>query len=204
MNKLWYTAAAVVLTVAAIKTVLVSLLFLTPEQRDLVTLSGLFAGFAVLTACVAHITFIRIKAHFDGQRRSRATLGADDPASKEVILQHYAAEWGLSQAEAEVALFVVKGFSNGEIAEMRGCAVATVKSQLGKIYQKSGLETRYQLIGYVTDEVCAVAQEAGQAAPQPSVRPLFKLGEMKALAGKSGSAAAANLMPEQRATAGGR
>ncbi|QFT99825.1 hypothetical protein FIU85_21075 (plasmid) [Roseovarius sp. THAF8] len=43
---------------------------------------------------------------------------------------------------------------------MRGSAITTVKSQLGRIYQKFGLETRYQLIAYVTDEVVSMAKEA--------------------------------------------
>lgn len=211
MNKLWLTATAVVLTVAAIKTVLVSQLILAEAQRDLITLTGLFAGFSVLTACVAHITFTRFKAHFEGQRRTRIAPGADETASKELVVQRHADEWGLSQAETEVALFVAKGFSNSEIADMRSCAIATVKSQLGKIYQKSGLETRYQLIAYVSDEVCAMAQEAGPAAaptgPQPAAsprRPMFKRGEMTSLFGKSGNATAANTIPDHQTALGGR
>jgi DNA-binding CsgD family transcriptional regulator len=74
-----------------------------------------------------------------------------------VILRH-ANTWGLSQAEADVAIIVVKGFSNSEIAEMRGCAIATVKPLLGRIYHKSGFDSRYQLIAFVTDEVCATSQ----------------------------------------------
>ena len=70
----------------------------------------------------------------------------------------HANTWGLSQAEADVAIFVVKGFSNSEIAKMHGCAIATVKTQLGRIYHKSGFDSRYQLIAFVTDEVCATSQ----------------------------------------------
>ena len=45
---------------------------------------------------------------------------------------------------------------------MRGSALATVKTQLGRIYQKSGLDSRYQLIAFVTDEVCSMSQ-----SPEP-------------------------------------
>jgi len=88
----------------------------------------------------------------------------------------HAADWGLSQAEADVAIFAVKGFSNTEIAEMRGSAIATVKSQLGRIYQKSGLESRYQLIAFVTDEVCGMAAKPDTAPDRRatvSALPLF-------------------------------
>lgn len=86
-----------------------------------------------------------------------------------MILRH-ANTWGLSQAEADVAIFVVKGFSNSEIAEMRGCAIATVKTLLGRIYHKSGFDSRYQLIAFVTDEVCATSQASKPSKAQLNTR----------------------------------
>ncbi|WP_168624313.1 LuxR C-terminal-related transcriptional regulator [Roseicyclus persicicus] len=160
------------------KTALVVQVLMDPAQVDPVTVSGLFAGFTVMTAGVAYVTFTRIRAHLEALRRSRVAAGLDEGASKETVIAQHAVEWGLSQAETEVALFVAKGFSNAEIASMRGCAIATVKSQLGSIYQKSGLETRYQLMAFVTDEVCALAQDttvAADAAPArvaPAAQPV--------------------------------
>lgn len=77
--------------------------------------------------------------------------GAD--LDKVRVLEEMSSPWGLSRAETEVALFAVKGFSNKEIADLRGSEVGTVKKQLSNVYRKSGLESRYQLMAYVTDEV---------------------------------------------------
>ena len=84
------------------------------------------------------------------------------------MIEVHAREWGLTKAEMDVAIMVVKGFSNAEIAAMRGSALQTVKSQLSAIYHKSGLEGRYQLMAYITDEVCETSRASG-AQKQPAV-----------------------------------
>ncbi|SFR39789.1 helix-turn-helix transcriptional regulator [Litoreibacter janthinus] len=159
MSRIWVLGLAAVLAIAAIKTFVVVRFVLRPEQIDQALVSGLFALFFGLTAAVAYFSFTQLRAYLDRQRKEKLAPGVSEPVAKETVILRNARDWGLSQAEADVAIFVVKGFSNSEIAEMRGCAVATVKSQLGKIYQKSGLESRYQLIAFVTDEVCAMVKE---------------------------------------------
>ncbi|WP_172976578.1 helix-turn-helix transcriptional regulator [Roseivivax sp. THAF40] len=138
------------------------------EAADPAILSALFALFFALTATVAYVTFTQLRSFLNRQRKEKLAPGAGEPVAKETVILRHASDWGLSKAEADVAIFVVKGFSNSEIAEMRGCAIATVKSQLGRIYQKSGLESRYQLIAFVTDEVCSMANETD--APQTQMR----------------------------------
>ncbi len=190
MTRIWTTAAGAVLIVAAVKTGLVAQFVLSPAQIDLPMVSGLFATFTVLTAGVAYVAFSQIRAHFEAKRKTRLEGWADNAASKETIIERCRVQWGLSQAETDVALFVAKGFSNSEIADMRGCAIATVKSQLGAIYQKSGLETRYQLMSFVADEVCEIAQELGQsrrhdnaeavpAGVQAKTRAIFEMASAK-------------------------
>lgn len=158
MSRFWLMAGAGVGLVGALKTGLVVMFAFQGDAPSLIVLSGLFALFTSLTAGVATVAFYRFRTYFEAQRKGRLTPGADESVSKETVISRYRAEWGLSAAETDVALFVAKGFSNAEIAEMRGCAIATIKSQLGSIYQKSGLETRYQMMAFVTDEVCAMAQ----------------------------------------------
>ncbi len=163
MSRFWISGAAVVLAIAALKTLAVTS-FAPGLQPSVATVTGLFALFTILTAAVAWFIVTRLLTHLDNQRKERLAPGSGDPVAKETVVARYAPDWGLSQAEADVAIFVAKGFSNSEIADMRGCAIATVKSQLSKIYQKSGLESRYQLIAFVTDEVCAMAN--GPSAPE--------------------------------------
>lgn len=57
-------------------------------------------------------------------------------------------QWGLSPAERETALLIVKGFSIAEIAELRGKSAGTIKAQNSAIYQKSGLSGRVQFVSY--------------------------------------------------------
>jgi DNA-binding CsgD family transcriptional regulator len=47
--------------------------------------------------------------------------------------------WGLTEAEREVGLLLLKGLSHKEVASFRGTAEATVRHQARSIYQKTGL-----------------------------------------------------------------
>ena len=49
--------------------------------------------------------------------------------------------------------YVMKGFSNAEVAELRGTTAATVKSQLNSIYRKSGCANRQQLISFLVEDM---------------------------------------------------
>lgn len=159
MSRIWITGIVVVTAIAALKTFLVVHFALPSGSLSFETVSGLFSLFFALTAVVAYLSFTQLRNYLERQRKEKLAPGAGEPAAKETVILRNAPDWGLSKAEADVAIFVAKGFSNGEIAEMRGCAIATVKSQLGRIYAKSGLESRYQLMAFVTDEVCSMANE---------------------------------------------
>ena len=53
---------------------------------------------------------------------------------------------GLTDAETSVAMLIVAGLSNAEIAEARGCAIRTVANQVASLLVKSGAASRYELI----------------------------------------------------------
>jgi DNA-binding CsgD family transcriptional regulator len=160
MRNIWVIGVGLVSVVASVKTYLVVQLAMPNVATDWPMVSGLFALFFALTAAVAYFSYTQMRSYFARQRKEKLTPGASEPVAKETVILRNANDWGLSQAEADVAIFVVKGFSNSEIADMRGSSIATVKSQLGKIYSKSGLESRYQLIAFVTDEVCSMSRVA--------------------------------------------
>lgn len=175
MSRIWFTGLAFVTAVAALKTILVVQFILPSTSANMTMISGLFVLFFALTAAVGYVSFTQLRAYIERQRKEKLAPGASEPAAKETVILRNAQNWGLSQAEADVAIFVAKGFSNGEIADMRGCAIATVKSQLGRIYQKSGLESRYQLIAFVTDEVCSMANEGEAEKVQVLTREVLPL-----------------------------
>jgi len=65
-------------------------------------------------------------------------------------------EWRLTPAEADVALFALKGCDVGEIAGLRGSASGTVRAQLARIYAKAGVESQSGLIALFLDELVAL------------------------------------------------
>ncbi len=69
------------------------------------------------------------------------------------MLEDRFARWGLTPAERDVALFVIKGFSTTEIAELRQTAAGTVKAQTNAIYRKSGTSGRAQLISLFVEDL---------------------------------------------------
>jgi len=177
MQRTWVFGSVLVTVIAALKTLLVVHFAFggVSGAPSLVVLSGLFALFFALTAVVAYVACTQLTRHVVQKRREKLAPGMSEPVAKETVILRHAPDWGLSQAEADVAIFVAKGFSNGEIADMRGSAITTVKSQLGRIYQKSGLESRYQLIAFVTDEVVSMAREAEEPAAKISTKDALPL-----------------------------
>jgi DNA-binding CsgD family transcriptional regulator len=179
MSRIWVSGILVVVAIAGLKTFVVVNFALPEASSNPALISGLFALFFALTAAVAYVSFTQLRAHLENLRKEKLAPGASEPVAKETVILRNAPHWGLSQAEADVAIFVAKGFSNGEIADMRGCALATVKTQLGRIYSKSGLASRYQLIAFVTDEVCSMVQEPEDASAQISTRTVLPLSGRK-------------------------
>ena len=64
-------------------------------------------------------------------------------------------DWALSDSEREIAIFAMKGFSNSEIADLRGTSASTVKSQMNAIYRKSNFSNRQQIISFLVEELLA-------------------------------------------------
>ncbi|MEZ4752758.1 MAG: LuxR C-terminal-related transcriptional regulator [Bdellovibrionota bacterium] len=61
--------------------------------------------------------------------------------------------WGLSEAENQVGLLMIKGLSHKEIAELRGTAEATVRQQARNIYQKSNLPGKAAFSAYFLEDL---------------------------------------------------
>ena len=59
---------------------------------------------------------------------------------------HEGADGGLTEAEREIVVGVLAGWSNRRIADERGVSVRTVANQLTSIYRKLGVGSRHELI----------------------------------------------------------
>ena len=182
MTRFWICGFGLVLAISALKTYVIVLITMDGSAVDWSMVSGLFALFLTLTSTVAYIIYTQLHRFLERECKGKLSAGQSEPVAKESVILRNAADWGLSQAEADVAIFVVKGFSNTEIADMRGSAITTVKSQLGRIYNKTGFENRYQLIAFVTDEVCASAHEGGAKIQRSTRKELSIVGRTRSAA----------------------
>jgi DNA-binding CsgD family transcriptional regulator len=78
--------------------------------------------------------------------------------------------WGFSPSEQAVAVFAMKGFSNNEIAVLRGTSSSTIKSQMNSIFRKAGFSNRQQLIAFLVEDLLAGVSVAG-TPPERQVQP---------------------------------
>jgi len=61
--------------------------------------------------------------------------------------------WNLTKAEAEVGLFLLKGLSHKEIANIRQTSERTVREQSRALYRKSGLPGRSSLSAFFLEDL---------------------------------------------------
>lgn len=59
--------------------------------------------------------------------------------------------WGLSKAEKDISLLLIKGMSSKDIAILRNVTEKTIRTHASAVYKKSGLTTRYELAAYFID-----------------------------------------------------
>lgn len=70
--------------------------------------------------------------------------------------------WGMSVAEKDVGMLMLKGLSHKEIARLRGTTEATVRQQAQSIYQKSDLPGKTAFSAYFLEDL--IASDAGTQA----------------------------------------
>lgn len=81
------------------------------------------------------------------------------------LLEERFAEWGLTPAERDVALFAIKGMSTAEIGALRNTSEGTVKAQTNAIYRKAGVTGRPQLLSLFIEDL--MRDDVPQGAVQP-------------------------------------
>ena len=69
------------------------------------------------------------------------------------VLRERFKRWDLTPAEADVAMFAIKGFSIPDIANLRGVSEGTIKAQTAAIYRKAGVSGRPQLLSLFIDDL---------------------------------------------------
>ena len=114
-----------------------------------ILLEGLIA-FALMAGVVVGAWHMRTLLA-DARRREQA-LAIARGALAEHVAARFAA-WGLTAAEADVALFALKGCDAAEIARLRGAAQGTVRAQLSQVYAKAGVSSQAALVSLFFEDL---------------------------------------------------
>lgn len=83
-------------------------------------------------------------------------------------------EWGLTAAERDVAIMILKGLDNDTIANMRKTAAGTVRAQATSIYTKSQTDGRAQFISLIVEELLAGNDHLQTASEEKMPKPSDK------------------------------
>lgn len=95
-------------------------------------------------------------------RQDEAAVAAAKGALAELARLRFS-DWRLTGAEADVALFALKGCDVAEIATLRGAAAGTVRAQLARVYAKAGVRSQSALIALFMEELVETADGEGDA-----------------------------------------
>lgn len=84
--------------------------------------------------------------------RAKLALKRASSAFAEVLDDRFT-EWNLSNAEKDVVMFLIKGSSTAEIANMRNTSEGTIKAQNAAIYKKAGVSGKTQLLSLFVEDL---------------------------------------------------
>lgn len=112
-------------------------------------IEGLVA-FALLAGVVLGARHMRLLIA-EARRREQALAVASGALGAHIARRF--ADWGLTPAEADVALFALKGCDAAEIAQMRGAAQGTVRAQLSQVYAKAGVASHAGLVSLFFEDL---------------------------------------------------
>lgn len=111
------------------------------------------AAMALLVAVV--LGTLQVRSLIAAARRNETAVAAAQGALAELIALRFE-EWQLTAAEADVALFALKGCDIAEIAGFRGSAAGTVRAQLARVYAKAQVDSQSGLIAQFLEELIAL------------------------------------------------
>jgi DNA-binding CsgD family transcriptional regulator len=123
--------------------------------------SAILVGFAAVGAIVRRLRVSLRETH--GLREQLATSRVDAERwardARKLIegladaIDEQLGRWGLSAAEKDIALLLLKGLEHKEIAELRGVSETTVRQQARSLYRKAGLAGRHELAAFFLEDL---------------------------------------------------
>ena len=117
------------------------------QYRELLEIGSALGLFLCVVLGAWTLWRAHLERHLAEERLRRASGAFMD------LLQERFGEWALTKAEADVALFAIKGMSTAEIAVLRQTSEGTVKAQTNAIYRKAGVSGRSQLLSVFIEDL---------------------------------------------------
>ncbi len=109
-----------------------------------------------LRALVSEAQELRADLHASREEAERWRLEARDLiAGLSAAIDRQLDRWGLTAAEKEIALLLLKGLSHKEVAAVRGVGETTVRQQARAVYRKAGLAGRHDLAAFFLEDLLA-------------------------------------------------
>lgn len=72
-----------------------------------------------------------------------------------VLIDRQFGRWGLTGAERDVAILLLKGLSHKEVASVRSVSEVTVRQQAAAVYRKAGVSGRHDLAAFFLEDLLA-------------------------------------------------
>mgnify|MGYP000992378412 CR=1 FL=1 len=94
-----------------------------------------------------------VLAHEDIKKWQERASMLSDGVTK--AIEEQLENWGLSEAEKDVAFLLIKGLSFKELALARQTSESTVRQQAATIYKKAAIEGRVQLAAFFLEDLLA-------------------------------------------------
>ena len=125
---------------------------------------------AIVTVCMGFVVFNSLLSYFEQEKLNSVRMEQEIESMRKQAetwkdeAKHYLEglvnkidqqfnTWGLSAAEKDIALLLIKGYSIREIATLRDTSEKTIKQQNFSIYKKSKLTGRSELAAFFLEDL---------------------------------------------------
>lgn len=158
------TAMSIVVALQMLAALFFILDFAGDVAADGITTHLVAEGAAALALVAAvMIGALAVRSLLRAARTDEMAVALGRGAASDLIRQRFG-QWKLTAAEAEVALFALKGCDIAEIARLRNSATGTVRAQLTHVYAKAGVGSQSALVALFLDDLIdpALLSDAGK------------------------------------------
>lgn len=157
------------------------------EEDDITLLDLLVDGLGILLTISAAVGVALLAQRMQVQHEERMALVRDLEIAREegqrwrakvqsslnsikAEMENQFRQWGMTAAERDIGLLILKGLSHKEIAALRGTSEATVRQQAQAIYRKAGLPGKTAFSAYFLEDLFAPGILTDGPDTNPAIR----------------------------------